>query len=81
MNIVKYILYLILILFTSAFSQVVKDKLIDVNTGLNINSDENDQLIANPDLYILDSQISPMEYILGPGDQLVLNIFTVESKT
>ena len=69
-------IFLIFLIPIFLFSQ---DELLLENDNINFINDQTDNLLQDSKLFILDEQISSNHYVLGPGDNVVLNIISDES--
>ena len=45
----------------------------------NIGLENQDKLIRLPEVFVIETQIDPQSYILGPGDKIGLSIITSSS--
>lgn len=69
---------IIILLISIMFSQ---QELLLNNPKLNFEDEEIEQVFSHDEIFILANQISPDDYILGPGDQIGLSIITNENIT
>ena len=60
---------------------LAQDELLKLNDQLNVQEEEEKQIFNHSDIFILSNQISPDDYILGPGDNLGLSIIANENLT